>query len=624
MSVLNPLSSAIDIARIIAQQARSQLQPQQPAPVQPPAVSAQFQGYQPEPAWHPQVSPQALQAGGSASCGPANSSYGPEGFSSYVHGQQARELDVDLMRMSHAAYGEEVDLCGWTEVTQDQLISEHGWDPDVRLDVPESQFSASVFTDGEGNYVLAYRGTADGAEDWMTNFEQGAGLETTSGEFELLAPQVAQQFAQALGDGHPPGNLAITGHSQGGGLAAVGSLVTGIPAVTFDASGIHPSTYDRLGLDINASRESAEDGQIRRYSLYEDALTQLQENIPGVSLLVPEAIGHQIVLKPEGELEEGMIDRALDHPSMPDWVTPELARTPAVEQLVRAIISHDQQFMIDTMLQQQPWQDGWTNPAAPGGAVFNDLVPQSVQDDYQRNVADLAGDVQDVIDGQFAEGRYAEGVLNIVGDLGEGFLNSVGDTVTGYAGELADGVRNQASEWADGLEGRGPWGVGTLGSVVIESLGNGGATLLENTGAAFEWASDQTGELFETVADLGGSGAQAAVDGFVTTVEAIGDGMDYVANAVSTGASYALEKASDGWNTVTGAVSVAWDRTTEAAASAWDTSVDAASTAWDATVDTASSAWNTATNAAGTAWDTTVDAIGDGASWLNDRMPWNW
>src|SRR5690606_18166952 len=254
MSVLNPLSSAIDIARIIAQQARSQLQPQQPAPVQPPAVSEQFQGYQPEPAWHPQVAPQALQAGGPASCGPANSSYGPEGFSSYVHGQQARELDVDLMRMSHAAYGEEVDLCGWTEVTQDQLISEHGWDPDVRLDVPESQFSASVFTDGEGNYVLAYRGTADGAEDWITNFEQGAGLETTSGEFELLAPQVAQQFAQALGDGHPPGNLAITGHSQGGGLAAVGSLVTGIPAVTFDASGIHPSTYDRLGLDINASR----------------------------------------------------------------------------------------------------------------------------------------------------------------------------------------------------------------------------------------------------------------------------------------------------------------------------------------------------------------------------------
>ena len=623
MSSINPLSNAIDIARSIAQQALSQL-PQQLAPAQLPAVSTPLQNYQPEPAWHPQVAPQALQAGTTGSCGPANSNYGPDGFSAYVHGQQAQELDVAFMQMSHAAYGADVDLCGWTEVTQDQLVAEHGWDPEVQLDVPDSQFSASVFTDGEGNYVLAYRGTADGAEDWITNFEQGAGIETTSGEFELLAPQVAQQFAQAMGDGNPPGNLAITGHSQGGGLAAVGSLMTGIPAVTFDASGIHPTTFDRLGLDIAASRENAENGQIRRYSMYEDALTQLQENIPGVSLLVPEAIGHQIVLKPEGEIDQGMIDRALAHPSMPDWVTPELANTPGVQQLIRAIISHDQQIMIDTMEQQQPWQDGWTNPAPPGGADFNDLVPQSVQDDYQRNVADMAEDVQGVIDDQFANGNYVEGTINILGDLGEGFLNSVGDTVTGYAGELADGVRDQAGEWAESLEGRGPWGVGSLGSVVIESLGNGGATLIENGGSAFEWASDQAGELFETVADLGGSGAQAAVDGFVTTVQAIGDGVDYVANAVSTGADYALEKVSDGWDTVTGTVSVAWDNATQAVSSAWDTATDVASSAWDATVDTATGVWNTTTDAVGTAWDTTTDAISSGASWVNDKMPWNW
>ena len=623
MSAINPLSNAIDIARTIARQALSQL-PQQAAPAQQQPVSTLLQSYRPEPAWHPQVAPQALQAGSTGSCGPANSSYGPDGFSAWVEGQQPRELDVDLMRMSHAAYGDEVDLCGWTQVSHEQLISEHGWDPEVRLDVPESQFSASVFTDGEGNYVLAYRGTADGAADWITNFEQGAGLETTSGEFELLAPQVAQQFAQALGEGHPPGNLAITGHSQGGGLAAVGSLVTGIPAVTFDASGIHPDTFDRLGLDIDAARESAGDGQIRRYSLYEDALTQLQENIPGASLLVPDAIGHQIVLKPEGELEDGMIDRALEHPAVPDWVTPELARTPGVEQLVRALISHDQQFMIDTMLQQQPWEAGWSPPDAPGGARLNDLVPQSVQDDYQRNIADVAGDVQEVIGSQFANGDYVEGAIRIVGDVGEGFLNSVGDTVDGFAGELAGGLRDQAGQWADSLQGQGPWGVGTLGSVVIQGLGDGGATLLENTGAAFEWASDQAGELFETVADLGGSGAQKAVDGFVTTVRTIGDGVEYAADAVASGASQALEKARDGWDTVTGTVSVAWESATSAASSAWDATTDAVSSAWDSTVHAASDAWSSATDAAGTAWETTVDAISDGASWLNDRMPWNW
>lgn len=604
MSLINPLTNAIDMARTIAQQALSSgaLQPTQ---LQSPLAPALFQGYQPEPAYHPQVAPQTLQATSPGSGGPAASNYGPEGFSQHVHGQQAQELDVDFMRMSHAAYGGEVDTAGWTEVTRQDLIDNHGWDADVLLDVPESQFSATVFTDNDGNYVLAYRGTADGTEDWITNFEQGAGLETTSGEFELLAPQVAQQFAQALGDGGPGqahGNLAITGHSQGGGLAAVGSAVTGIPAVTFDASGVHPATFERLDLDIDAVRENAGDGQIRRYSMYEDALTQLQENIPGVSLLVPEAVGHQIVVKPEGGLETGMIDRALEHPAMPDGVTREMLETvPGLEQLARAIISHDQQFMIDTMQQQQPWQDGYTNPEAPGGARLNDLVPQSVQDDYQLNVGDLVEDVQEVVGNQFANGDYVEGAISILGDVGEGFLNSVGDTVDGYAGEFADGVRQQTGDWADSLQGQGPWGVGTLGSVVIESLGDAGATVIEGGGSAFEWAGDRLGEGFEAIADAGGQRAQQAVDGFVSTVNAIGDGAGYVADAVATGTDYALDAVQSGWNTVSNAAVETWDNTVETATSAWDGAVDTATSAWDNTTDT----------------------ISDGISWVGDRLPWN-
>src|SRR5690554_5654075 len=147
MSSINPLSNAIDIARMIAQQAASSAA-LQPAQLQTPTLANLFQSYQPEPAYHPQVAPQPLQAASTGSCSPGASSYGPEGFSQYVHGQQARELDVDFMRMSHAAYGAEVDICGWTEVGQQELIDNHGWDPEVRLDVPESQFSATVFTDG--------------------------------------------------------------------------------------------------------------------------------------------------------------------------------------------------------------------------------------------------------------------------------------------------------------------------------------------------------------------------------------------------------------------------------------------------------------------------------------------
>lgn len=622
MSAINPLSNAIDIARTIARQALSQL-PQQAAPTQQQPVSTLLHSYRPEPAWHPQVAPQALQAGSAGSCGPA-ANYGPDGFSQYVQGQQARELDVDFMRMSHAAYGAEVDLCGWTEVSHDDLIAEHGWDPEVRLDVPDSQFSATVFTDGEGNYVLAYRGTADGVEDWITNFEQGAGQATTSGEFEVLAPMVAQEFKTALGDGPSPGNLAITGHSQGGGLATVGSLVTGIPAVTFDASGIHPDTMDRLGLDMVTARDVAADGLIRRYSLYEDALTQAQQDIPGISLLLPDALGHPIVLKPEGELDAGMIERALEHPSMPDWVTPELANAPGVEKLVRAIISHDQQFMVDTMLQQQPWQEGWSNPDPTLGQQLNGLVPQSVQDDYQRNVSNVVGDVREVIREQFADGNYVEGGFMIFGDLVEGFANSVGDTVSGYAGEFADGVRQQAGEWADGLNGRGPLGIGTAAGAVVEFSGNVAGALVEGGGTAFEWVADGLGDTFETLADVSGDAAQWAVDGFVATVNAAVDGAGYVVDAIGTGVDYALQAAETGWNTLVDTVSVTWDTTREIAGSAWDATKEVAGSAWDATTDAATSVWNGAVDGAKTAWDTTTDAISGGASWINSKMPWNW
>lgn len=602
MSSVNPLTNAIDIARLLARQA---LSPAQPAPLPPAQQPAAFpQAYRPEPAYHPQIAPQALQSAAAGNtCAPGPSAYGPGGFSEYVQGQQARELDVDLMRMSYAAYdGGPDSICGWTEVSQEQLIADHGWDPEVRLDVPESQFSAKVFSDGQGNYVLAYRGTADGAADWQTNFEQGAGLETTSGEFEILAPMVAQQFAEALGGEGGITNLAITGHSQGGGLATVGSLVTGIPAVTFDASGIHPNTLENLGLDIGPARQTAEDGLIRRYSLHEDALTQLQERIPGLSLAVPDALGHHIVLKPEGDLDSGMIDRALEHDTVPDWLTPEIANLPGVSNLVRAVISHDQQLMIDTMLQQQPWQPGYTNPPPTLAQRFNDLVPDAVQDDYARNVSDLVQDVQEVIDTQFADGNYVEGAFNILGDLGEGFANTVGDTVSGYADHFADGIRHQTSEWGESLRGQGPWGVGDGLAIVVEGFGGAGAWALENGGGAFEWAADGVGDLFETVVDFGGKGAQLAVDGFVATVGTAADGLGYVVDAVGTRVDYALGAASTGWNTVADKVSGDWNRT-----------VDAVSTGWDRTTGLVSSGWNSA-----------VDTVSSGASWVNDRMPWNW
>lgn len=590
------------LAQLEALQARLPVLPQTP-----PSIANQ--GSRPEPAWHPQIQPAAPMA--PPVCSPANQAYGPGGFSGYVAGQQARELDVSFMEMAYATYenGPE-SVCGWTAVSQDELL-EAGWDPAVRLDVPSSQFKAEVFTDGQGNYVLAYRGTQDGAADWQTNFEQGLGLETSSGEFELLAPQVAQEFKATFGetgvdaDGNPAvTNLAITGHSQGGGLATVGSLLTGIPAVTFDPSGVHPDTLDRLGIDIADARAQAEDGQIRRYSMFEDALTQLQEGIPGISLLAPDALGHHIVLKPDGPLDQGMIDRALEHPSAPDWLTPEIANLPGVRNLVRAVISHDQQLMLDTMAQQQPWQPGWENPEPGVFRKLDDLVPQSVQDEYARNVGELARDIKEVIATDFAQGDYVRGGISILGSAADGFLNSAGATVDGYGDELAGAIERASIGAAERLDTAGDRAGETLDAAgaaidaradqLADAVSRGSETLaerirdsgtgpasgvvasiVEGSGGAVSTAFDRGGDLVEGIANTAGAGLDQALDFAGDRVRDLGNGLSWVADR--------------GGDLFQGATALAGRGVEQAADFIGDRAQD----------------------------------VADGLSWLNSKMPWS-
>lgn len=578
----------------------------------------------PEPLYHPQVAaPGKLAA---PTCGAASQPYGAGEFSDYVQGKQARELDVDFMRMSYATYQSgPQEICGWQEVKQQDLLAK-GWDPAVRLDVPDSQFSAKVFTDGQGNYVLAYRGTQEGMADWMTNFEQGVGVEAKSGEFELLAPQVAQEFKHTLGNldaNGSPTNLAITGHSQGGGLATVGSLVTGIPAVTFDPSGVHPDTLARLGLDISSARQTAEAGQIRRYNTFEDALTQAQESVPGVSLLAPDALGHQIVVKPEGELEEGLIDRALARPDTPSWLTPGRANLPGMRNVVRAAISHDQQVMIDTMLQQQPWQDGYRNPTTLNRELGK-LIPDGVKDDYARNVHDLVTDVQGVVANQFADGDYVEGALAIVGDLGEGLFNSVGDTVDGYADAGANVLRNGLDTVAGDLRGLGL-------DRYADAAGNAAERTFTLAGDRLDGAADAAaGALRDDSRHLGDGLRQLGLGRFGDGAATVAEGAGSVLSGAIDGAGNLAEGASDlfgrgihsissfGGDLGQGAANLAAS-TAHGAGRLASGAIDGAGDVLETTIDLMGNGVEAVGNFSGKA----AQGVTDAASWVNSKMPWN-
>ena len=477
----------------------------------------------PEPAWHPQVQP----AGGPAT--PPSAAGGPYGIppgqtlADVAGGRQAQPFDVTLSQLATAVYGTRGGPPeGWSAVTDARLQELGVADPQAwrlqflgandEVDSNPREFRAEVYTDGAGNYVLSYRGTAEGAADWHNNFRQGLGYETRDGDkFSGTAVNTAVEFARVFGDnqGGPSGNLAITGHSQGGGLASVGALASGVPAVTFDASGIHPNTLDRLRIDPQRARELAEGGQIRAYSLSSDALTNAQDSwITGV--LAPDALGTRIVVAPASADEHRMFShygpiegfspeqsRQLDAATEIGRHTPFLPTGPLTGtftgianlggNLAYSAISHSPNALTAGMVEHQPWQPGYENPSNTGRQL-QDLLPDIAKDDYARNVHDFATDIDAVRADEFAAGRYVQGGVRLAGDFAEGAYNSLGDTIDGYADTLAATIDRQVD--------------GRIGEVLAGAVDGGGD--------ASEFVADAGGQAVETLADGAGWVAQGA------------------------------------------------------------------------------------------------------------------
>lgn len=511
--------------------------PPPPPPPQPQAAPTPTSSYRLEPAYHPlQPTTPVIPAGPS---GVGGTQYGiPEGstLSGVASGTQAQPFDVTMSQLATAVYEQrEVngDLIttrgnppeGWSAVTDQQLTAAGVPDPqawrlqhlgfnDTVLTNPQ-EFRAQIYTDGQGNYVLSYRGTAEKAPDWANNFSQGLGFETPDGDkFSATAVNTAMEFERVFGN-TPEGestNLAITGHSQGGGLATVGSLASGVPAVTFDASGIHPNTWDRLHIDPQAARDIAEGGQIRAYSLTEDALTQAQDSW-ATGLVAPDALGTQIVVNPAARdannmfTNYGPIENIDNAPLVNAGV--EIARNPLTDtvpllgplaslagDVAYAAISHSPNALTAGMIENQPWQAGYENPSSTGRDLQN-LLPDIVKDDYARNAHDFATDVGEVNRTQFAEGDYVQGTANLYGDFVEGFYNSAGDTVDGYADTAAEAIDQRVDGW--------------VGDVL-----SGG---VDGAGDVFEFGTDVIGQGNEFLADAGGWVAQGLTDG----ASAVGD-----------------------------------------------------------------------------------------------------
>jgi hypothetical protein len=207
-------------------------------------------------------------------------------FASQARGKTPQDLDLVLAAIAADAYLNPGSKVGDWRPLSDEELKVAGIDKKILTDT-RSGFAARLYTDHHGDVVLAFRGSNEG-KDWFHNIGQGLGFDDAQYQ---AAEKAARKAYDVFGE-----RLVMTGHSLGGGLATLGSVVTGSPAVTFNSSGLSEHTIRRQGRDPEVVRQWAQEGPIRRYAIDHEVLTTLQEKALLTRGLLPDAIGHKIEL----------------------------------------------------------------------------------------------------------------------------------------------------------------------------------------------------------------------------------------------------------------------------------------------------------------------------------------
>lgn len=181
---------------------------------------------------------------------------------------------------------------GYKRLSDDQVAA-LGIDPALLRD-PSNGFAAGVLYNTQtGQYVVTFAGTDFGDSNDVAEDATGA---------MTVSPQSrdAIRLADAVNASPLVANNAVyVGHSLGGRLAAVASMESGNPAVTFNAAGVSPATVAYMASQNGISTADLygrlTDGQVRQYSTSDDPLTNVQETYPTRNI-APDGIGARITL----------------------------------------------------------------------------------------------------------------------------------------------------------------------------------------------------------------------------------------------------------------------------------------------------------------------------------------
>ena len=499
---------------------------------------------------------------------------GDGSFASQVSGTQPQpDLDLHLAMMANDVYAADnpqteqaLAEAGWTRLEPSadgsSLVDAQGNEIpiDPTLLSTSEGFDAAVYQNDQGQYVVAYRGTDDWGlsptGDADDNALQGLGFE--SGQYRD-AVALAEAAHRVFGDG----NVAFTGHSLGGGLASAASLATGVPGVTFNASGLSDQTLESLGFNPNAVRDDAADsGQLRRYIVNGDPLNAAQQDLPIIPLLgmsPPNAVGHELRIDPPAGMG-GLGDLVALHGGGGDGASyvDALRQNTAYDPSTRPTGPEQLGGAVNTGLDRigDFANDLLTAGGRPGLGLAADVLLDAGGDvlgttigvvgnvgrdglerlgEYNLNqlgsvirqgqdvVGDLWSTGSEMIDGfteagsEFAQGDNVDGVAQVLGDVLDFGIDSVGDIADGALGLVGDTTQNLANAGGGLLRDIGDaTGLDApLDAVAgfVEGAGQVVSDVADTVGGAIDTATDVIGDGVEVVADFVGDVGQATADG---------------------------------------------------------------------------------------------------------------
>lgn len=192
--------------------------------------------------------------------------------------------DVEYAKLSQAVYGNDPPPEGWIP------------DEDVRNE-RTGFHAASYINETCKEKVIAFEGTmmslaawANTLADWANNIAQVVFARSAQYSQAMALAQKAQQNVSS------ETQLKFVGHSLGGGLASAASIVTGAPAVTFNAAGVRRATVVKYLLRSGSWGDipkAFKNPNVKAYYIDDEILSYLQDNTPA-----PAAVGERIPLEP--------------------------------------------------------------------------------------------------------------------------------------------------------------------------------------------------------------------------------------------------------------------------------------------------------------------------------------